>query len=133
MERKWQTPTDGIFTVATSFDRLSIRLEDPDSPETKAWVQAQVKVTDQVLSECSPDQFFQELKKMHNYPKYSVPFRRGPNYFFWKNDGLQNQSVLYIQKTLTSEPEVFLDPNKLSDDGTASIGTYAFSEYVFFP
>jgi len=65
---------------------------------------------------------------MHNYPKYSVPFRRGSNYFFWKNDGLQNQSVLYIQSTLTSEPQVFLDPNKFSTDGTASIGTYAFSE-----
>ena len=105
------------------------RLEDPKSEETKNWVQSQSDFAKGILEQC-PDRsiFFKELKQMQNYPKYSVPFRSGDNYFFWKNDGLQNQSVLYIQKTLTSEPSVFLDPNKMSEDATASVGITSFSE-----
>lgn len=63
------------------------RLEDADSEETKKWVQSQVNLTNDVLARCSPDSFYNDLKRMHNYPKFSVPFRRGANYYFWKNDG----------------------------------------------
>lgn len=105
------------------------RLEDSESEETKKWVQEQAKFSEGILSNCSAsDVFYDDLKKMDNFPKFYSPFRRGSNYFFWKNDGLQNQSVLYIQQTLTSEAQVFLDPNKLSEDGTASIGVYQISE-----
>ncbi|TAK59732.1 MAG: S9 family peptidase, partial [Bacteroidetes bacterium] len=73
------------------------------------------------------DKIKERLTKIWDYPKYSAPFRQGTNWFFYKNDGLQNQSVLYIQKNLDSEPEVFLDPNKLSEDGTVSLAGTAFS------
>jgi prolyl oligopeptidase len=68
------------------------------------------------------------LKEIQNYPKYRVPFKKGNKYFYWFNEGLQNQSVLYTQDSLASEPKEFLDPNKLSSDGTASIGTTRFSK-----
>ena len=65
---------------------------------------------------------------MWNYAKYSSPFKEGEWYYFYKNDGLQNQSVLYRQKGLTGKPEVFIDPNTMSKDGTAAIGTPSFSK-----
>lgn len=104
-------------------------LENPDSEETKKWIESQQKLTDQVFQQFTHRKvLFEKLKEMQNFPKYGCPFKRGNNYFFWKNDGLQNQSVLYMQETLSSEPKVFLDPNKISKDGTVSVGTYSFSE-----
>ena len=63
-------------------------------------------------------QLTKRLNALYNYAKYSSPSRKGENYFFSKNDGLQNQSVLYIQKGLTGTPEVLIDPNTWSEDGT---------------
>ncbi|KAL6047785.1 Prolyl endopeptidase [Balamuthia mandrillaris] len=104
-------------------------LEDPDSPETKAWVDAQNKVTFELLESCDYRTKVKErLTELYNYPKYGCPFKRGSRYFYFKNDGLQNQSVLYSQTSLEGEPEVFLDPNVLESDGTAALGSYAFSE-----
>jgi prolyl oligopeptidase len=65
---------------------------------------------------------------MWNYPKYSSPFKKGEYYYFYKNDGLQNQAVLYRQKGLDAAPEVFIDPNSMSKDGTAVPGTPTFTK-----
>ncbi|HWH62489.1 MAG TPA: prolyl oligopeptidase family serine peptidase [Ginsengibacter sp.] len=104
-------------------------LEDDNSAETKDWVEAENKVTHQYLSSIP---FYNKVKsrleEMWNYAKYSSPFKEGDWYYFYKNDGLQNQSVLYRQKGLTGTPEVFIDPNAMSKDGTAAIGTPAFSK-----
>lgn len=97
-------------------------LEDTDSPETKSWVEAQNKITFDYLAKIPyRNKIKQRLTELWNYPSYSQPFKEGKWYFFYKNDGLQNQSVLYIQKDLNSEPEVILDPNKFSEDGTVAL------------
>jgi prolyl oligopeptidase len=104
-------------------------LEDDNSEETKEWVKKQNEVTFNFLEKIP---YRNAIKKRYaelfNFPKYSAPFRAGENYFFFKNDGLQNQSVLYVQKGLEGAPELFLDPNKLSSDGTVSLSTYSLSK-----
>eukprot|EP01087_Luapelamoeba_hula_P003251 TRINITY_DN1304_c0_g1_i1.p1 TRINITY_DN1304_c0_g1~~TRINITY_DN1304_c0_g1_i1.p1 ORF type:complete len:711 (+),score=120.10 TRINITY_DN1304_c0_g1_i1:120-2252(+) len=104
-------------------------LEDPDSPETQAWVTQQNNFTNKLLT-ASPvrEKFVKRLTELYNYPKFSCPYKRGTKYYYYKNDGLQNQSVLYTQDSLESEPSVFLDPNTLTADGTAALGVTAFSE-----
>ncbi|MFQ4142760.1 prolyl oligopeptidase family serine peptidase [Chlorogloeopsis sp. ULAP02] len=104
-------------------------LEDPDSEETKAWVEAQNKVTFGYLEEIpAREKIKQRLTKLWDYEKYSVPFKEGERYFYFKNDGLQNQSVLYTLKSLDEEPTVLLDPNTLSEDGTVALSGLAISE-----
>jgi prolyl oligopeptidase len=104
-------------------------LEDENSAETAAWVQEENRVTSGYLEKIPfRTQVKERLEKLYNYPKYSAPSRRGEYYFFSKNDGLQNQSVLYIQKGLTGKPEVFIDPNTLSKDGTVRLGAFAVSK-----
>ncbi len=103
-------------------------LEDDNSAETKEWVKEENAVTEKYLATIPyRDDIKKELEKLWNYPRYGSPFRRGDFYYFYKNDGLQNQSILYRQRGLTGSPEVFLDPNKMSADGTAAIGTPSFS------
>ena len=97
-------------------------LENDTSAETNAWVEAERKVTDDYLSHIPFRGAIKErLTQLMNYERYSVPSKRFGRYVFSKNDGLQNQSVIYIQYP-DQEPEVLLDPNKLSDDGTVSLG-----------
>ncbi len=104
-------------------------LEDDNSKETEEWVKAENKITQEYLSKIPfREELKERLTKIWNYPKYGVPFKRGGHYFFFKNDGIQNQSVLYIQKTLDSEPEVLLDPNKLSKDGTVALAGLGVSK-----
>jgi len=104
-------------------------LEDPDSPESRAWIEAQNKLTAAYLAEIPARAALRErLTKLWNYPKYGTPFRKARRYFFFKNDGLQNQSVLYKQASLTADPETLLDPNVLSEDGTVALSTLAVSE-----
>ncbi|MBW4476967.1 MAG: prolyl oligopeptidase family protein [Tolypothrix brevis GSE-NOS-MK-07-07A] len=104
-------------------------LEDPDSEETKAWVEAQNKVTFGYLNEIpAREKVKQRLTKLWDYEKYSIPFQEGENYFYFKNDGLQNQSVLYTLKSLDGEPKVLLDPNKLSEDGTVALSGLSISK-----
>lgn len=104
-------------------------LEDDNSEETKAWVKSQNAVTQNYLSNIPyRDKVHKRLEELWNYTRYSAPFKEGDYYYFTKNDGLQNQSVWYRQTSLGAEPEVFLDPNKLSDDGTVSLGSLSFSK-----
>jgi prolyl oligopeptidase len=98
-------------------------LEDDNAEDTKAWVEAQNKVTFGYLDTIPYRPLIKtRLTEIFNYPRYSSPFRVGEYYFFAKNDGLQNQSVYYVQKGLDGTPEVFIDPNALSPDGTVRIG-----------
>ena len=103
-------------------------LEDDNSPETADWVNAQNEVTKHYLSQIPFRKRIRErLTDIWDYPRYSTPFKKGDYYYFFKNDGLQNQSVLYRQKTLDGDPETFLDPNTLSNDGTVALGGVFFS------
>lgn len=103
-------------------------LENDTSAETAAWVKAQNEVTFNYLSQLPAREMLKgRLTQLANYEKYGSPFKKHGKYYFFKNDGLQNQSVLYVQKTLDSEPEVLLDPNKLSEDGTVALGGIYFS------
>lgn len=103
-------------------------LEDDNSEETKAWVEAENKITQEYLSKIPfRDKVKSKLEEMWNYAKYSSPFKEGDYYYYYKNDGLQNQSVLYRQRGLDGTPEVFIDPNTMSKDGTAAIETPSFS------
>lgn len=98
-------------------------LEDNDSPEVAAWVEAQNKVTFAYLDQISyRSKLKDRLTKLLNYPKFGSPQRRGDLFVSWKNDGLQNQNVYYIQKGLEGAPELLLDPNKFSADGTSRLG-----------
>jgi prolyl oligopeptidase len=104
-------------------------LEDPDSPESRAWIEAQNRLTEAYLAAIPARTTIRDrLTKLWNYPKYGTPFRKGGRYFFFKNDGLQNQSVLYKQASLTTQPETLLDPNLLSEDGTVALSTLAVSD-----
>ena len=101
-------------------------LEDDNSPQTAAWVEAENKVTFPYLENIPyRPQLQARVKQVSDYAKYSSPSRKGPYYFFSKNDGLQNQSVLYIQKGLEGTPEVLIDPNKWPGEGTTRLGAFA--------
>ncbi|MGC1309510.1 MAG: prolyl oligopeptidase family serine peptidase [Phormidesmis sp.] len=112
-------------------------LEDPNSPETAAWVEAQNKVTFDYLNQLpGRDRLNTRLTELWNYERYGIPFKQGDSknpdypvrYFYYKNNGLQNQSVLYTLPTLDAEPIVLLDPNTLSEDGTVALSGIAISE-----
>jgi len=103
-------------------------LEDDRSEETKNWVVAQNKVTNAYLDKIPfRDAIKKRLTELWNYEKYSAPFKEGGYTYFYKNDGLQNQSVLYRQMG-NGKPEVFLDPNKFSADGTTSLQGIDFTK-----
>ena len=104
-------------------------LENLDSDETKAWVEAQNKVTFGYLNEIPVrEQIKQRLTKLWNFEKFGIPFKEGGRYFYSRNSGLQNQSVLYTAESLTAEPRVLLDPNTLSSDGTVALTSYAITD-----
>jgi prolyl oligopeptidase len=102
-------------------------LENDTSAATTAWVEAQRALTNEYLSHIPlRETIKQRLTQIADYERYGVPSKRFGKYFFSKNDGLQNQSVYYVQE-VDGVPEVLLDPNKLSDDGTVSLGTMSLS------
>ena len=103
-------------------------LENDTSSATSAWVEAENKVTNEYLAQIPfRKQLLERLTNLANYEKIGAPFKKHGKYYFYKNDGLQNQSVLYVQDSLEGEPRVFLDPNKLSDDGTVALTGLSFS------
>jgi len=123
-------------TVEQTDDYFGTKIKDPyrwlendTAPEVEQWVKEENEVTHDYLNQIP---FREQLKKrmteIWNFPRYTSPFKEGEWYYFFKNDGLQNQSVLYRQKGMKAEPEVFLDPNKLSDDGTISLASFTFSK-----
>jgi prolyl oligopeptidase len=104
-------------------------LEDDNSPETMKWVEEQNKVTFGYLEKIPYRQKVKaRLETLFNYPKYGAPFRNGEHFFFSKNDGLQNQSVYYMQKGLEGTSEVLIDPNKFAADGTSQLAAFALSK-----
>lgn len=100
-------------------------LENPDSLETKSWIQAQNALAQPYL-EAIParEHIKQRMTQLWNYERYEIPVKRGNRYFYLRNDGLQNQSVLYITERLDAEPRVLLDPNQLSKDATVALGEF---------
>jgi len=103
-------------------------LEDANSEETKAWVVEQNKVTQSWLAQIPEREAIKaRLTKLWNYERYGVPSKKGGRYFYSRNDGLQNQSVLYTAKTLSEAPRVLLDPNTLASDGTVALAGTAVS------
>lgn len=97
-------------------------LEDDNSAETAEWVKAQNAVTFAHLASIPERQAIQRrLTGLWNYERYSAPFRRGGTYFYFRNDGLQNQAVMYRQPALDAEPSVVIDPNQFSPDGTVAL------------
>ena len=104
-------------------------LEDDNAEDTKDWVIAQNKVSFGYLEQISfRDQIRERLEEVWNYEKVSAPFVYGEYIYYYKNDGLQNQAVLYRKKGENGQEELFLDPNKLSDDGTTSLAGAAFTK-----
>jgi prolyl oligopeptidase len=104
-------------------------LENPDSPESREWIEAQNKITFNFLGKIPErEKIKNRLTELWNYERFGVPFKQGTRYFITRNDGLQNQSVLFTMESLAAEPKLLLDPNKLSADGTVALKGYAISE-----
>ncbi|MFN4298458.1 MAG: prolyl oligopeptidase family serine peptidase [Thermaurantimonas sp.] len=103
-------------------------LEDDLSEKTAQWVKAQNEVTQEFLNRISfREKIFKRLEELWNYEKVSAPFTEGDYTYFYKNDGLQNQSVLY-RTDKSGNTEVFLDPNTFSPDGTTSLAGISFTD-----
>jgi len=125
-ETKKDSTKDNYFgtTIADPYRWL----ENDTSAETKAWVMAENKVTQNYMEQIPyRADIKKRLTELWNYPKESAPFKVGEYYFFTKNDGLQNQSIWFIKKGLEGKEEVFLDPNTLTKDGTAAVSLLGFS------
>ncbi|XP_065166170.1 prolyl endopeptidase-like isoform X2 [Atheta coriaria] len=104
-------------------------MEDPDSEETKQFVNAQNKITQPFINEYEFKENIQkQVTKLWNYPKCSAPYREGDQYYQYRNTGLQNQSVIYQWNVDNPEAKVFLDPNLLSSDGTIALSGTKFSK-----
>ena len=104
-------------------------LEDETSPETAAWIEAQNAVTFPYLERIPyRHKLLDRVMQLNDYERYSAPSRKGEYFFFAKNEGLQNQSVLFIQKGLDGAPEVLIDPNAWSADGTVQLSAFAPSK-----
>ena len=125
-ETKKENVKDSYF--GTNVDDPYRWLEDDRSADTKQWVEAQNVVTQKYMSQIPYRNDIKErLKHLMNYEKYSQPFKEGGYTYYYKNTGLQNQSVLYRQKE-GGEPEIFLDPNTFSKDATTSLAGINFSK-----
>ena len=131
---RWAYPSTRQADVVDEYHGVKVAdpyrwLEDDNSPETKAWVDAENAVTFGYLRRIPElGAIRARLTKLWNYERYGVPVKQGGRYFFTKNDGLQNQAVLYTLTSLDATPAVLLDPNTLSADGTVALTSYAVSD-----
>lgn len=137
-----QSGEQGAYTypetrkVDTITDYFGVKIADPyrwlendNSEETKQWVVAQNKVTDAYLEQIPfRSRVKERLTAIWNFEKLSAPFKKGKYYFYYKNNGVQNQSVLYYREGLSGEEKMLLDPNTLSADGTVSLSGISFSK-----
>ncbi|MGK7883290.1 MAG: prolyl oligopeptidase family protein [Crocosphaera sp.] len=134
MSANFSYPTTPQQDVTDIYHGVEIKdpyrwLENPDSEETKTWISAQNKLTFDYLDTISArEKIKQRLTKLWDYEKYGIPFKKADRYFYFKNNGLQNQSVLYTLKNLNDEPTILLDPNTLSTDGTVALSGLSISE-----
>ena len=104
-------------------------LEDSDSPETRAWIEAENRVTFGYLGTIPEREAIRtRLGQLWNYERFGAPSREGPHYIFARNSGLQNQAVIYKASSLDAAPEVLIDPNTLSEKGTVALGGLSFSD-----
>ena len=104
-------------------------LENDNSDETKDWVKRQNAVTFAYLEKLPLRKTLKEkIEKMWNYEKFSAPMKEGGKYYFFRNSGLQNQAVLYVQDSLNAPSTVVLDPNTISKEGIVALGTIAFNK-----
>ena len=125
-----QAPKDG-----TVDEYFGVKVADPFRPleddtcaATAAWVEAENRVTNAYLAKIPQrDKYLRRLKQVVNYEKVYTPFEKNGKWYVYKNDGMQNQAVLYQMDRLGSEQRVFLDPNKLSNDGTVALKNISFS------
>ncbi len=104
-------------------------METENTPELNQWIEKENKVTRDYLSQIPfRDQIENEIRQRINYPKFSLPEKKNGRYFFSKNSGLQNQSVLYTVRSFDEDPKILLDPNKFSKDGTISLSVTSLSK-----
>jgi prolyl oligopeptidase len=104
-------------------------LEDPDSAATRAWIDAENKLTFSYLEQIpAREKIRARMRELQDYERFSVPQKKGKYYFYSHNSGLQNQSVLYWLSALNAEPKVLLDTNALSSDGTVAVGATDLSD-----
>lgn len=104
-------------------------LENDTSQTTSVWVKAENDITNAYLARIPfRNKLKERLTQLTNYEKIGTPFKKNGKYYFYKNNGLQNQNVLYVKETLDGEAKVLLDPNKLSDDGTVALNGISFSK-----
>ncbi|MGK7958590.1 MAG: prolyl oligopeptidase family protein [Crocosphaera sp.] len=134
MSPQFSYPTTPKQDVTDIYHGVEIKdpyrwLENPDSEESKAWITAQNELTFDYLSTITARKKIKErLTQLWDYEKYGIPFKKADRYFYFKNNGLQNQSVLYTLKSLEDEPTILLDPNTLSEDGTVALSGLSISE-----
>ncbi len=132
-DRPLQYPETRMDDIADNFFGTEVPdpyrwLEDDNSAETKAWVTAQNEVTFGYLENISfRSKINDRLTDLWNYERYSTPWKKGDYYFYYKNDGMQNQSVLYVREGLEGKSRVLLDPNAMSEEGIISIGRLGIS------
>ncbi|NOK59033.1 MAG: Prolyl endopeptidase [Chloroflexi bacterium AL-W] len=132
--RRFIYPNTPQVDVVDTYHGTTIRdpyrwLEDDRSADTQGWIAEQNNRTRAFLDDIAARESIKaRLTKIWDYPKYSVPYKRSGRYFFAKNDGLQNQAILYQQSYLDAEAAVVLDPNTLSTDGTAALTSQSISK-----
>ena len=120
--------TSNIYFDTTIIDSFQW-LEDDYADETREWVKKQNSFTDSYIKKIPfKNKIKKRLTEIWNYPSESLPFKKGNKFYYYHNDGLQNQAILYVKNTIKGESKVLINPNDLSDDGIISIGGIYFSK-----